>query len=452
MEYTTNTKLITIIRRIDPTDTQKHFILHNCNKRRYIWNKFVEKYREDYKTFDPDSVREYLISEDVNTLMDEDTDDTIKDMYCVDIILGVYKDVKAALKKMRSVYKKTGNISKLQFRRKDVFRETFKVRTKNEISNSTGDPRGKVHFKNTTKFEFRAAHDHVSNKFNFKLMEPISDEYDKFDHEFITYDKHSYRKRYSFHHDDIKEIVFMKELGKYYIMLKCKVTYYNYKDELKAETAGIDLGIHNPVSIHDGKRTFQIAMSPKQLANIQYYVRRCGKIQSAMDRKLLINTKRNEADPNYPRYSKRYRKLQCRFRRYWKHVRDIRLDWRHKLANSITNKYDNIVVDEFTTPNNKQLKACNKLKRLYNRYNRMHAMSLFMEVLHHTAEKNGCCYIDSPKNTTRTCAICGHVNPKLPLSVRNLVCENCNNTIDRDANAAMNCYDFYYNRSHWSLD
>ena len=46
------------------------------------------------------------------------------------------------------------------------------------------------------------------------------------------------------------------------------------------------------------------------------------------------------------------------------------------------------------------------------------------------------------EKTTCTCSICGYVNKHLPLKERNLTCKECGEVIDRDMNAAKNCYLF----------
>ena len=73
-------------------------------------------------------------------------------------------------------------------------------------------------------------------------------------------------------------------------------------------------------------------------------------------------------------------------------------------------------------------------------------------MLQHEAIKWECQYIQSPMYTTCTCSQCYHINDKLDLSCRELVCEKCGITIDRDANAAMNCYDAYIHRSRWVFE
>ena len=43
-----------------------------------------------------------------------------------------------------------------------------------------------------------------------------------------------------------------------------------------------------------------------------------------------------------------------------------------------------------------------------------------------------------PRNTSRTCSMCGNVKSELPLSVRIYHCEHCGMVLDRDWNAAIN--------------
>ena len=72
-------------------------------------------------------------------------------------------------------------------------------------------------------------------------------------------------------------------------------------------------------------------------------------------------------------------------------------------------------------------------------------MYYFNEFLKHACVKYGCEYIKSPENTTRTCSICGYINDHLSLRETHLRCVNCNNVIERDKNAAQNCYDYVSN-------
>jgi transposase len=110
-----------------------------------------------------------------------------------------------------------------------------------------------------------------------------------------------------------------------------------------------------------------------------------------------------------------------------------------------------VVVDEFKTPDNQKLNVRGKQARYYNHYNRNHAMSLFTLTLRHMVIKYGGNYTVAPLFTTRTCSNCYHVNQPLLLSDRNLHCEKCGTVIDRDANAAMNCYDSFNHPLRWTF-
>ena len=241
-------------------------------------------------------------------------------------------------------------------------------------------------------------------------------------------------------------MVFTHELGQFYIVLSVNVTYDINKENIKSrkKLAGIDLGIHNPITLYDGKRVFKISMSDKELRKIHYLERRAKRLQNIMDRKMEINKERHKQDPSYKIYTRNYERVRRKYRRTWKRISDIRLNWRRKTAKIICNTYQILVVDKFKQPTKEDhIDLSNKILRYINHFNREHAMYLFSDLLIHDCIKFGCKFIEAPKKTTRTCSYCGHINPKLKLSQRYLICEECGEKIDRDINAAINCYDSY---------
>lgn len=450
----TKNKYVAIKRRIIPDNNLIHFIRHNSNKRRHLWNKFVEAYYEYQKeglyfnSKDANLLREYLIGKDEELIKDSDTDDVIKDMYCSDIPLSVYKDVCTAFEIMKTKWKKEHKHSDLQYKKYDPFRRSFSVRTSNTFNNDNGNPMGKVHFKDIYTFEFRASNNHIENTYIINLKESIADNYDSDKYKFTVNDKYSGKVRFTFKHDDIKNISFKEELGKFYIILMVKPKYHydNINKKNREEVAGIDLGIRNPVTIYDGNGIANIhRIDNKSMSRMQYYERKTRKLQSIMIHKYKINKAKHLVDPKYPKYSKRYRKIQKRFRRYWKKITDIRRNWRYKIASYIINHYKTIIVDEYKIPDNsKKDELSNSDKRYYNHYNRQHGMYLFMETLRYMCVKNDCKFKEAPKRTTRRCSTCNHVNKALPLGEKYLVCSECNAVIDRDINAAINCYNSYF--------
>ena len=79
----------------------------------------------------------------------------------------------------------------------------------------------------------------------------------------------------------------------------------------------------------------------------------------------------------------------------------------------------------------------------------MNSMGYFKLDLITACQNNYTNYIKALPNTTRTCSKCGYVNKPLLLSEEFLTCENCGKHIHRDINAALNCYNQYYEVSDY---
>ena len=431
-------KNIYIKRKIQVNDYLKQFIFSNINYRRKIWNLFVEEYYKCNEDWDKFKISE--IASNFTHNIDKERRYN-NEYYASDIVKSVYLDINEAMKRIKKRTIEEHKHFSLRFKSFDRYKGAFRVRTRNEL-NSKYQLNGKVHIKDDITFQFRASKD---NHFNITLKESLYDE--KIGDTYRILDKHKNLKCY-FHDEDIKQIVFIHELGQFYISLCIKVTYINKKKDIKNrnELAGIDLGIRNPITLYDGNDVFSINMGNKKLNRIHYLERRCKRLQNIMDRKMEINKKKHKLDPTYNIYTRSYERVRRKFRRTWKRIYDIRLDWRRKTAKIICTSYQNIVVDKFKQPTKDDHENLhNKSIRNINHFNREYGMSLFTGVLVHDCKKYGCNFIEAPKHTTRTCSYCGHKNPKLPLSQRIFKCEECGYTDDRDANAAINCYDSYQN-------
>ena len=164
-----------------------------------------------------------------------------------------------------------------------------------------------------------------------------------------------------------------------------------------------------------------------------------------MDRKLDINTKLRDSGKCENIYSKRYMKLRTKFRRYHKKIRMIRKNWIWNICKYIVTCYKRIVVDRYTMPETYEYEQLPKQarKNIY-RKSVFHGMYTLNECLEYMANKYGCEYIKSPKGTTCTCSNCHTENPRLHIRQRKFKCYNCGFTIDRDINAAINCYAYAY--------
>lgn len=418
-------KTIRIRRSIQTDFNLREFIFKNSNYRRKVWNDFVEAYFNSTKSTNIFNIYDYK-SKYYNEV---EKPNNIYNEYCTGISEQVMKDFKCALKMIKS------NHGKLHFKKFNKFYCSFGVHTKSEIKSSSkllNTPRlySRVHIIDDMHISFRENRDKTHY---ITLREPLFENILAVDNIYYFYDKNEH---YYFSEEDIKEISFIHELGKFYISLSINVIYINKVNNSRKKKAGIDLGIHNPLMVYDGKNNISFKMSQKKLNRIHYLERRIKRLQSIMDKKYSINKKLG-INP----YSKNYYRILKKIRIAWYKIRNIRLDWRRKLSKYIATHYKKIIVDSFKTPDeSSHTEIPRSLVKKINRYNRMHGMFLFNESLIHASSKYNCNYIRAPKNTTCTCSYCGHINPHLPLSQRIFKCDKCGYETDRDINAAQNCY------------
>lgn len=409
-------KLICIKRRIKVTDELKQYIFKNINYRRRVWNDFVEEYyrcKERGEEFLPLKYKTKYFNE-------IEIPNHIYDEYCTGISEQVSKDFKTGLK----VRKHTNG--KMRFKKFNPFYGTFKVHSK---------PRYSSVFANVYYCRLQIADDMTvifrdskKSYIPIQLNERLFDDVIAIDNEYVFSIS---KQNYYFRESNIKEIMFLHELGKFYIII-CVEGYYIFKKNNKSriKRAGIDLGIHNPVTIYDSRDKISfIRMTQKQMSRIYYYERRASKLQKIMDNKIVG--------------SKNYRKIQRKFLISHRKARNIRREWRIKSSNFISKMYKTIIVDKSRIPDKTvQDFKTGKVLRKMNYISRFHGMYLFNEYLKHSTVKHNSKYIESPENTTRLCSRCGFMNEHIPLRIRKFKCSNCNYEEDRDVNASRNCYNF----------
>lgn len=428
----TKKRIISIKREIDSSDKKLiMFLERNMWYRRYLYNKGVEYVKNNNDRLSKGgayALGTYLYhAEQENDILYDSYARGIRPIVCRDIaqaVDAVWRSRKGT--DWRGVKNPNADI---HFRTYNPCDGSFKVENKR-----SGKVKKMCYI--TTQFSLYYKANGVKNRngkhifhFNISLKEPI---YYDMDDDGYMYDKH---KRYRFLNEDIKEVAFLKKNKKYYIIIVCEVTINpcNGKTHKRKKSAGIDLGIRNPITLCNGEEIIQYRMSKKILRKLEYLERRAERLQSIMDTKAFCNI-RNGKSP----YSKNYEKVRRKFRRTWEKIYNIRHDWHYKTAYMIVNSYDTIVVDEFRQPVAVDLGA--KVEAKLNHDNRLHGMFLFTRILGYMADKYNCNYIKSCPNTTRTCYKCGHINPGLSLKQKNLKCEKCGEKIDRDKNAAINCY------------
>lgn len=426
------TKMIAVKRKISITDELKDFIFKNINYRRKVYNDFVEESRkyDNIKDFNPLSYRTKYFNE-------VEKPNNIYDEYCVGISEQVANDIKNGKKSMKG-NKRLYN-SLLRFKKYDPFKGAFKVHCKPTLLETSKDmikPFSRINIFDDETIDFR-----IRN--GYKIL--INLEESLFDNVFFKDDKskplfYNKKQQYYFSRLDVKEISFNHEIGNFYIVLYIEACFIiNMNHVMKKKICGIDLGIHNPCMLYDGKNLKLYKFTEKERNRIKYLERRVKKLQHIMDNKLTINN--NRKTKNYYKVLKKYRITNRK-------ISNIKLNWRRKIANEISNKYAIVCIDNFKQPSiltHKEYGLSNYAIRCINSSNRLHGTYYLYKTICNFIYKKGGLVIRSPKNSTCICNKCGFMNKKLLLTSRYLICSNCENIIDRDENAAINCYNHLLN-------
>lgn len=109
-----------------------------------------------------------------------------------------------------------------------------------------------------------------------------------------------------------------------------------------------------------------------------------------------------------------------------------RADWLHKLSRDLCNKYETIVVEDI----NLQTMA-SKLE-----HGKVIGDQGFGMLRTMIAYKGHLVKVN-PKDTSKTCHVCGYINPDVKIGVENWICPICSTEHDRDMNAALNILSKY---------
>ena len=125
--------------------------------------------------------------------------------------------------------------------------------------------------------------------------------------------------------------------------------------------------------------------------------------------------------------SKNYLKAKYKVAKLHEKVAWQRADWLHKLSRELVNQYQYVIVEDI----NLQVMASdlNHGKAIGDQgFGMLRSMIAYKGTLIKVAAKN----------TSKTCHICGYVNPSVVLGVEQWKCPVCSSEHDRDINAALN--------------
>ena len=205
-----------------------------------------------------------------------------------------------------------------------------------------------------------------------------------------------------------------READRFYVSLTCEVERPEPKPrEVRSEddVVGVDLGLSSFAVLSDGTRM----EAPKPLA-----------------KRLRLLKRRSKRLSRKQKGSNHQKKAALALARLHRKVKNLRLDFLHKLTTWLAKTKPAIVVEDLN------------VKGLFRGHLSRSVADVgwgaFRRTLAYKAEWYGATLIVAPRSfpSTRLCSRCGHLHGRIPLSQRVFRCEACGLEVDRDLNAAVN--------------
>ena len=198
--------------------------------------------------------------------------------------------------------------------------------------------------------------------------------------------------------------------NQYFVSVVCEVEQLQL---LKLNNAiGIDLGIKD-FAVTSNKDVYT---NPKILYQ---YESKLKYLQRQLSKKKLSSINRNKA--------------RLKVAKLHNKIANIRQDFLHKLSTKIINENQVIVLEDLNVKG--MMKNHHLAKAISNC-----SWSTFVNMLQYKSDwyRREVIKIDRWFPSSKTCNHCGYINQSLKLSQRTWICNQCNTTIDRDYNAALN--------------
>jgi putative transposase len=195
--------------------------------------------------------------------------------------------------------------------------------------------------------------------------------------------------------------------------------------ELTSESIGIDVGIKD-LAICSNGMTFKNINKTRVVKQLEKTLKRK---QRQCSRKYEKNKKGKEFVK-----TKNIAKLEKQIKLLHRKLANIRSNHSHQATNMIVRTKPSRVVME--TLNIKGMMKNRHLSKAIAKQ----CLYEFKRQIQYKCEFYGIQFVEADKwyPSSKTCSGCGHIKPKLSLSVRTYICEECGCIIDRDYNASIN--------------
>lgn len=228
----------------------------------------------------------------------------------------------------------------------------------------------------------------------------------------------------------VKNYRITKELNKYYLIVCLDVTY-NTNHISKDRVIAIDPNHTNFfVGIDNKGNSIELA----KLDMIKYFDKQIDKVKSKKD-KCLKKSKEftNDDGTKYYISSRRYQRLEYTLNKLYLKRKSQLKTALYTIANRLCDNYDKIVIGDYTPTLDTA-----KYKTMHRAMLNQSPIAEFRKILEFVGKKRGVCVeIIDEALTTKTCCICHHIESHDP-SIRSFICPNCNKTLYRDINSAIN--------------
>ncbi len=202
----------------------------------------------------------------------------------------------------------------------------------------------------------------------------------------------------------------MDRAGRYFVSCLCE---YDHQEKLPTENKiGVDLGLTDLAVLSNGAKASNLRFTKK-------YQEKLAKYQRSLSRKTLGSKNRNKA--------------RIKVAKVHAKIADSRLDNLHKLSSKLINENQVVCIESLKVKN--MIKHPTLAKHIADA-----SWGELCRQLTYKADWYGrtLVKIDQWFPSTKRCNCCGYIAPKIALDIRSWICPKCNETHDRDINAAKN--------------
>ena len=212
-----------------------------------------------------------------------------------------------------------------------------------------------------------------------------------------------------------------------------KYWYLSYTEDIEVqvtnlpdytEGVGIDLGVKTLATISDGT----VVPNIKTFRRVRILNKRLKRLQRKVSRKYLINkcNKHNK--------TKNIIKLERQIKLIHRSIRNIRINHIRKFVSELVKTQP-----EFIAVEDLNIKGMMKNKHLAKDIANCSFYTIKEHLIRKAKERKiAVRLVDRFYPSSKTCSYCGHYKKDLKLSQRVYHCDNCQEKIDRDLNAAIN--------------